>query len=91
MWRLPRLSSGCREALIEIYYGAAMYAGDAVNVSRRRISRISALSSLTRVTLKDPSQSRDAFARVDLTGHDLRSRVKVDTPSYLKWLADDPL
>lgn len=49
------------------------------------------LSSLTRVTLKDPSQSRDAFARVDLTGHDLRSRVKVDTPSYLKWLADDPL
>ena len=49
------------------------------------------LSSLSRVPLKDPSQSRDAFARVDLTGHDLRSRVKVDTPSYLKWLADDPL
>jgi hypothetical protein len=49
------------------------------------------LSSLTRVTLKDPSQSRDAFARVDLTGRGLRSRVKVDTPSYLKWLADDPL
>jgi hypothetical protein len=49
------------------------------------------LSSLTCVTLKEPSQSRDAFARVDLTGHDLRSRVNVDTPSYLKWLADDPL
>jgi hypothetical protein len=49
------------------------------------------LNSLTRVTLKDPSQSRDAFARVDLTGHDLRSRMKLDTPSYLKWLADDPL
>ena len=33
------------------------------------------LSSLTRVPLKDPSQSRDAFARVDLTGRDLRSKM----------------
>jgi hypothetical protein len=49
------------------------------------------LSSLTRVPLSDPSQSKDAFARVDITGRDLRSRVKVDSPSYLKWLADDPL
>ena len=49
------------------------------------------LSSLTRVPLSDPSQSKDAFARVDITGRDLRSTVKVDSPSYLKWLADDPL
>jgi hypothetical protein len=35
------------------------------------------LSSLTRVPLSDPNQSRDAFARVDITSRDLRSRVKV--------------
>jgi hypothetical protein len=36
------------------------------------------LSSLSRVPLTDSSQSRDAFARVDLTWSDLRSRAKVD-------------
>ncbi len=47
------------------------------------------LRCLARVPLSDPSQSKDAFARVDITGPE--SRVKVDSPSYLKWLADDPL
>jgi hypothetical protein len=56
--------------LIEVYYEAAMYAGDASTFEKTH-QQDKRLSSLTRVTLKDPSQSRDAFARVDLTGHDL--------------------